>query len=127
MHHGAAVDIMEVVRGLIERFVVVWCSMIVDEEYPAKALVSEFVGQVHINRAQRRHTYGIASGKYPLAPNRVGRVIAEGNLRKEDHGPARSGDDVLCQLLCVRIDGIAVGISTEVRSVFFQYSAGNQH
>src|SRR6266851_10218227 len=103
MHHGAAVDIVEIVRGLIERFVVVWRAMIVDEEYPAKALCSELVGQVHVNRAQRRHTNGIASGKYPLASNRVARVIAERNLRKQDKRPTRAGDNRLCQFLCVRI------------------------
>src|SRR5216684_3967307 len=99
MHHGAAIDIVEIVRSLVERLVVVWRAMIVDEEYPAKALFSELVGQVHVNRAQRRHTNGIASGKYPLAANGVGRVIAERNLRKQDYRPARSGDNSLCQFL----------------------------
>src|SRR5712692_4898333 len=102
MHHGAAIDIVEIVRSLVERLVVVWRAMIVDEEYPTKALFSELVGQVHVNRAQR-HTNGIASWKYPLAA-RVGRVIAERNLRKQDHRPARSGYDGLCQFLCVCID-----------------------
>ena len=82
MHHGAAVDIVKIIRGLVERFVVVWRAMIVNEEYPPETLFSEFVSQVHVNRAQRGHANGIASGKYPLASNRVGGVIAQGNLRE---------------------------------------------
>ena len=114
MHHGATVDIVEIIRSLVERFVVVWRAMIVNEEYPAKTLFPELVGQVHVNRAQRRHTNGIASGKYRLASNRVGRVVAQRNLRKEDHRPARSGDNGLCQFLCVCIYGIAIGINRQV-------------
>src|SRR5438309_2323819 len=80
MHHGAAIDIVEIVRSLVERFVVVWRAMIVNQEYPPKTLFSELVGQIHVDCAQRRHTNRIASRKYPLASNRVGGVVAQRNL-----------------------------------------------
>ncbi len=57
-------------------------AMVVNEEYAPKTLFSELVGQVHVNRAQRRHTNRIASRKYPLAAYRVGAVVAQRNLRK---------------------------------------------
>src|SRR6266849_6126803 len=126
MHHDAAVDIVEIIRSLVERFVIIWRAMVMNEEYPSETLISEFIGQVHVDRPQRRHSDGITSEKYRLSANCVGGIIAQRNLRKQDDCPAGSGDDGLRQFAYIGIIGIAVRIRREVRTVFFQNAARNQ-
>src|SRR5258708_40001004 len=108
MHHGATIDIVEIIRSLVERLVIIWRAMIMNEEYPSKALISELIGQVHIDRPQRRHSDRITSEKYRLSANCVGGIVAQRNLRKLDDRPAGSGDDGLRQFACIGVIGIAV-------------------
>jgi hypothetical protein len=63
MHHGPAIHIVEIVRGLIERLVIIWRAVIMNEEYPSETLVSELIGAVHVC-PQSRHSDGITSRKY---------------------------------------------------------------
>src|ERR1017187_802691 len=93
MHHGPAIDIVEIIRSLVERLVIIWRAMVMDEEYPSETLVSEFRGQVHVDRPQRCHADGVTAGKYRLLPDCIGGIVAQRNLRKYDDRPAGSGDD----------------------------------
>src|ERR1035441_4894906 len=101
MHHGPAIDIAEIIRSLGERLVIIWRAMVMNEEYPSETLVSELIGQVHVDRPQRRHSDGITSGKYRLSADCVGRTVAQRNLRKQDDCPVGSGDDGLRQFACI--------------------------
>jgi len=121
MHHGAAVDIVEIVRGLIERFMVVWRAMIVNEE-TSESLFSELVGQIQVNARSVANTNGIASGKYTLYLQSCWPVIAERNLRNRT--TVQPGLATMAfAILCVRIDCIA-SYRREVGSVFFRIPPG---
>lgn len=50
MHHGPAIDIVEIIRSLVECLVIIWRAMVMNEEYPSETLVSELIGQVHVDR-----------------------------------------------------------------------------
>src|SRR5260370_24286011 len=114
MHRGPAIDIVEIIRSLVERLVIIWRAMVMNEEYPSETLVSELIGQVHVDRPQRRHSDGITSGKYRLSANCVGGIVAQRNLRKQDDCPAGSCNDGLLQFACVGIIGIRVRLGPEV-------------
>ncbi|HEV3201858.1 MAG TPA: hypothetical protein VGZ73_28365 [Bryobacteraceae bacterium] len=105
---------------------IVWRTMVMYEEYPSETLVSEFRGQVHVDRPQRCHSDGITPRKYRLSPDRVGWIVAQRNLRKDDDRPAGSGDDGLRQFACIGIVGISVRIGREIGAVFFQNAAWDQ-
>src|ERR1019366_5642082 len=59
MHHSPSISIVEIIRCLVESLVIVWRTMVMYEEYPSDTLVSEFRGQVHVDRPQRCHSDGI--------------------------------------------------------------------
>src|ERR1700756_785810 len=113
MHHGPAIDIVEIIRSLVERLVIVWRAMVMNEEYPSETLVSELRGQVHVDRPQCCHADRITSRKYGLSPDCVGGIVAQRNLRKQDDCPAGSGDNGLREFSCISVIGIAVSKGRE--------------
>jgi hypothetical protein len=40
--------IVEIIRRLVERLVIIWRAVIMNEEYPSETPISELIGQVHI-------------------------------------------------------------------------------
>src|ERR1035441_79908 len=118
MHHSPSIDIVEIIRCLVESLVIVWRTMVMYEEYPSDTLVSEFRGQVHVYRPQRCHSDGITPRKYRFSPDRVGRIVAQRNLRKDDDRQAGSGDDGLRQFACFLFVGMSLALPAPDRAVF---------
>jgi hypothetical protein len=127
MDHRPSVGIVEEIRGLIERELVLDGTVPGDDENSPKPGLAELTCDVHEHRSQRREVKVVGAREDVLLGDLIGAAITDWKLREDQHGPTGPGDDRLGNATGEILVRVSVRVRWQVGPVLFQNAAPYDH